>query len=366
MTKQAYKIDWLAFTIPADESDYFGDLQEFLDFCSYNINEFESIEGRNFYNSGFSLSDYVLIYYNNPAKDKIAGSSNTVNIVFTGQGCTDLYLRLDGDWIGLFRLLRRIDARMTRLDLAMDDYEGVLNLKTIAYKLDRGQYRSKKKSFNVIQSVGKNENAKGQTVYIGNPRAKTSRDGNVVYRLYDKRMQYIEERQLLPAIAEECWLRYELMLTRNKAEKAIDEFLRGRTEDQVYKGIVRNLVTFLNPTKGKNGKIAKDLKTWETSSWWADFVEENEEIVFNNAERDADLYTVLMWLRQSVVPTLKNVERIFDYHGVDLYEVLRKEIVLEGYPKKAERLYNNLCRPEEIDFVTAEKERFVKGAYKIM
>ncbi|MGT2912169.1 replication initiation factor domain-containing protein [Streptococcus cameli] len=363
---QAYKIDWLAFTLPATEENYFGDIFEILKTWGYGSIEFETVEGRNFYNSGLTLSGYLTIYFNSPKRDRLNGSSDTVNVIFTGQGCTDLYHHVAGDWVGVFRTLREHEARMTRVDIAMDDYEGLLNLKTIAYKLDRGHYCSRKKAYNVIQSLGKNESARGQTVYIGNPRAKSTRDGNVVYRLYDKRMQYLEERQLLPEEAKDCWLRYELMLTRNKAETAVDKLLAGRTVDQVYKGIVRNMITFVNPTRNRSGELYSDLRNWTISSWWDDFVQENDLIRFNNAERDADLYTLLMWLRKSVVPTLKNLERIFEYHGIDFYDVLAREIEVTDFPKKAERLYNNLTNPDMTEFVENEKERFINDDYEIL
>ncbi len=48
-------------------------------------------------------------------------------------------------------MLLDLKARITRLDLALDDYNAVVNFEKIERKLKSGDYRSSKKSYNVIK-----------------------------------------------------------------------------------------------------------------------------------------------------------------------------------------------------------------------
>ena len=73
------------------------------------------------------------------------------NYVWTCQGCTDLAQKIDSDWNSFFKLLLDLKAKITRLDLALDDYNAVVDFEKIEHKLKSGDYRSSKKSYNVIK-----------------------------------------------------------------------------------------------------------------------------------------------------------------------------------------------------------------------
>ena len=73
------------------------------------------------------------------------------NYVWTCQGCTDLAQKIDSDWNSFFKLLLDLKAKITRLDLALDDYNAVVDFEKIERKLKSGDYRSSKKSYNVIK-----------------------------------------------------------------------------------------------------------------------------------------------------------------------------------------------------------------------
>ena len=48
-------------------------------------------------------------------------------------------------------MLLDLKARITRLDLALDDYNAVVDFEKIERKLKSGDYRSSNKSYNVIK-----------------------------------------------------------------------------------------------------------------------------------------------------------------------------------------------------------------------
>lgn len=62
------------------------------------------------FNAGYSLGGgYVKVYYNDPAKPKQKGASNVHNYIFTGVGASDLYEKIGGGWVNLFRYLKNLE-----------------------------------------------------------------------------------------------------------------------------------------------------------------------------------------------------------------------------------------------------------------
>ena len=71
------------------------------------------------------------------------------------------------------------------------------------------------------------------------------------------------------------------------------------------------------------------------------FQKQMRKIGFENPERDIDLGGLLRWLQVSVMPNIKNLERIGYRFGFDIYKMM-KEFPIDEFSKKQERLYNNL------------------------
>ena len=193
-----YKVDWLAFTLPVNiGADAFIKLKKIMDYLTYDLNDFKGISGRYSYNSGLTLGNYINVFYNDPSKKLNENPQSSVNIIFTGQGCTDLNDKLvqvyDSDnyeliWISFFDFLQSVDAKITRLDLALDDFGGAVDFEVVVNKLNRGEYRSVKKTYNVLRSADQKGRLQGLTIYIGS-NVKTSR-GCYYLRMYDKYAQY--------------------------------------------------------------------------------------------------------------------------------------------------------------------------------
>ena len=97
----------------------------------------------------------------------------------------------------MFKSLISINASITRLDIALDDFVGLLKFPTILSKLNLGHYKSPKKAHNIVRSSDVNRNEKGLTIYIGSSRNSSSK-GNYYCRMYDKKAQYLEKHQQIP------------------------------------------------------------------------------------------------------------------------------------------------------------------------
>lgn len=345
--ENGYKLDWFAFTFEVNDTFNFYNVMHKLNYDV--VEEFEVCPGRFFYNSGLTLGNYVTVLYNDENKDLYVGSSNTVNIIFTGQGCTDLYARNDKDVYSVFDKLKEFRIRPTRIDIAYDDFSKVLDFDVITEKLKSKEYRSSKKSYNIVKTSDALGTQLGETIYIGNPRSNSS-VGNYYVRMYDKKAQYLSKKQILPPVVERSgiWQRYELSFTKRKALEVYQSLLNGDFKgniDKLYKCTFRNAVEFLEHGKSQN------KNRWNVCKWWDDFLKFDEKANFVDHERDADLGRMLDWLTTAIVPNLKILDEALCYFGYDIYHLLDSYELNKGYSKKQIRFKNNTLKmnKEEID-----------------
>lgn len=351
-TQMSYKVDWFAFSVE-NSLDTEGSESGFkiLESLGYEVNDFEEIEGRYFYNSGLTLGRYVNIYYNDYTKQVLKNSSHTRNYVFTGQGCTDLAKRIENDWIHLFKTLVEFGVNVTRLDLAIDDFNQNLDFDKIERKLNKGHYKSRKKSYNVVKEANVNGDIKGYTIYIGARRASSG----YYCRMYDKFAQYKSKMQLPPeqAIETGSWQRYEISYTKKKASMAVEKMISGETMGEVYKGTMRAIVDFLVEDKTQQNKAR-----WKVCDWWEEFLEGATKIKLGNPEMDADIERTLKWFRQSCLPSLQMLNEICKRLDVDFYELLKGMEIVE-FSKKQNRLIEE-CKAMPDEVLALKFNRFVE------
>ena len=106
--------------------------------------------------------------------------------------------------------------------MALDDYDETVRFSDIE-KLNKGHYRSSRKSYNIVKTSDQNGKSLGQTIYIGNARSQNGSRGNVYARFYDKKAQYESKNELFPTevrdhwakTGKEVWQRYEISYSKN-------------------------------------------------------------------------------------------------------------------------------------------------------
>ena len=348
-----YKVDWLSFTIIPDFRGYeYQLIDNILSYLAYNSTDFEEVQGRFFFNSGLTLGNYVNIYFNDNDKPVNANSINKVMFMFTGQGSTDLAKHLakiynsrnwQVIWLKFFRFLKMRNARVTRLDVALDDYHGVLDFDQMERKLKAGEYRSCMKRYNVIRQLDTSGNIKGRSIYVGQSRTKSSKNGNYFVRFYDKYAESKNKSVVMPKEVEDVttgdgthiWQRYEIQFNKGKAQHVVDQILAAGSFAEVYMGVMRNIVEFLSRSKKDVNK-----SRWQMCKWWQDFLQGAQKCKLSDPERDLDLGRLLHWLRVAVVPSLHLLQELGKERGFDIYRLI-DDCRIDDYPKKQKRLLNN-------------------------
>ena len=348
-----YKVDWLAFSLSILADNTSGRDDKLMECLGYDLADFDEIPGRWFYNSGATFRNYVNVFWNDPSKPIHKNSSRTMTVVFTGQGATELAEKWGSRWVDVFQLLAAYGGvNFTRLDLALDDYDGAVDFDKIKQKLADGHYRSSRKTYNIVKTSNSKQSPLGETIYIGNARADNGSRGNVYARFYDKRAQYLAKNQLFPTdvrqywlkTGKEVWQRYEISYSKKYAGAIIQRFLEGEVVDMIFKSTLRNLLEILTPKPGDTNK-----SRWYKTSWWEKFLEYDEAMDFGIAERDVMLGELLEWLRVAVLPSLSLLEEIGSERGFDIYSLLREARKPEERSKKQERLLvNSETIPDEL------------------
>lgn len=357
-----FKIDWFAFTVPETldkkkNEDFF-----LLKKLGYDLNLFDEVAGKNFFNAGYSLGGgYVKVYYNDPTKPKQKGASNVHNYIFTGVGASDLYEKIGGGWVNLFRYLKEFGVSFRRLDIALDDlsYPPRIGFDFVERKLARKEFRSSKRRYNILNDRKTNGKPVGKTVYFGS-RKTTGSNGRTLLRVYQKAFEMVyakkQESSLPPEVVLQSslpnfdgnysWNRWELEITKSKAIAMIDLILELSESVQnpiseAYYSVLRDTIDFLVPTKDKSGRVYKNKAKWKTSPKYLDFLRNAKSAKLEDPDKLYDLSTVMNWIKYSVTPSLQMCDEVFSERlGIDFFDLLR-EFVNQNpseYSKKQERL----------------------------
>lgn len=334
-----YKIDWLSFTFPVEHLDeVFNKIM--VGQFKYSLDDFEKGKPKNFYNTTYTIGNYVNIMYNADINGDImkGNKSATANIVFTGQGMSDVRNRV-GSFMAVLRTVWAIpDVSIARVDIAFDSFykdSEVPHLSLISKKLDLKEYKSPKRSHNIVKEEDSEGNIYGHTCYIGSSRAKSS-EGSYFGRVYSKYHQYLHHKNAqLPELVQKTkhWERWELVFTKKKAHHIVNSLLNEpryhNDINMIFKEMLGVLITFLEPTTTRDGVLQRKTR-WDTCKWWTDFLESDKKYQFTKIDHDADFTGMLHWIANAVAPTINVLTMILDNYGYDFIEILK------AYPHKQE------------------------------
>lgn len=368
-----YKVDWFQAT----ESDVLGELLplsqskfwKFLQKIGYKYDDFEETSPRYFYNSGLTLGRYLNIYYDTENKGINKYSPKNVMFQFTGQGSTDLALKLSDYfktnnfelvWHKFFDIIYKW-LKVTRMDVALDDYNGLLSFDKMERKLKRKEFRSSKQRYQVLKDKKADGSNRGETIYLGT--RKRHQDGYLI-RFYDKYAEYKTKGAILPTEVENIvtgtgthiWQRYEMEFHGKACGNFVEQILQGLTFGYLYKGLMRNAIEFLKVSKSNKNK-----SYWSVVDWWEDFLDGAGKCSVSTPERDIDLGRLLRWIKVAVAPSLHLLDDIGQVKGFDIYEMI-KDCDVGEYAKKQERLKNEtIAMPDKL--LALYLQKFKDGDY---
>ncbi|WP_259346769.1 XRE family transcriptional regulator [Leuconostoc citreum] len=292
------QFDWVSLTFPDLTSKQV--INEVLSIQSDLFLERQT--SQNFYTREMAFAGEKNIYIQdfapikNPETQAIEQKYGTT-LYLTGKG-TRLFekalLEQNMNWRNFFEKARRYRGHLTRLDIAINDKWGLLDMNDLVKAVQEKRFWSKSKSYAVHGNVDD-----GWTVNFGK--------SPLVIRAYDKRKE-----QASKGFDTDIQNRVELELHQDKAEYVIDEWFNQdnkKTLTEISFDILYTYLWFTNqPIEKKLLKADKVRDTIESSvepmPAWSLLTALGHKMKFIRQPKEQSVERIEKWVLTSVVPSL--------------------------------------------------------------
>lgn len=269
----AVSIDWLAFTVPSevDSGHVFG--------VSPLIAWADADRGLMGYSRQRVWGTIRELWAGQPGMGR--------HFEIPGSGCRQLEAAgVVEDWPGFLAYLAQMGAHFSRVDVALDDRAGYLDLAVVEAHLREGLCTTRWRQARTLSKFGIGRSTDGgelgHTVYVG------SAQSDVMVRFYDKAAEKGEK--------DGHWVRCEVQFRDERAESVVS-YIVGAGVGAVV-GVLRGYLEFR--TRG----VDSNKSRWGLASWWASFVGAASRARLEVRKVAPTLDRVYAWLRRQVAPTL--------------------------------------------------------------
>lgn len=262
VTENVFLIDWLTFTAHGCTVD---DVKAMLGMTSTDI----PWENKESFLNGYPLQCFwngIKIsygadderFYKDPSK---ARTDMGICVNLSGTGCRAFESYGHGDWFKLLAELftlrdhgqrekngRLYSYNITRLDLAYDDHNKLLDMLRMERDVRARNYVSKSKYSEIVWSDDQDEDIQGMTIQVGSDKS------DVKIRIYNK----AAER----GFKDRHWIRCELQLRDDRASNAASSLVEHTDIGKTVSGILRTYLTFREPSQDTN------KSRWPVAEYW--------------------------------------------------------------------------------------------------
>lgn len=193
---------------------------------------------------------------------------------------------------------------MKRLDLAINDMAGILDIPALTEKCSREECVSKFRSFKsyrcgeLVKSQEKDKYGMGNTLYIGSLKSE------VYFCIYEKAYeQYVKFD--IPIEETDVKNRFEIRLKNERAYYAVTDLLTYQDAEQTAFSIINQYIRFVDSKEGKRNSECP------TNEDWAYFIgEHRQKLKLTTKPEPYTLERTLNWISRQVAPTWKTIEKI--------------------------------------------------------
>lgn len=278
----AFILDWLTFTIPLNEAS-------FLWIAKHFGNSIPRPAGALGYAQSQGILGSGLVAYSG------ADPERGICVVLPASALSHLSLSVSE----LFLELSSMGGSVSRLDLALDDYEGLLNLDEIERCLSYGEVATRWKHYEVrvgkmtIGSLGVGD---GKTLYLG------SRTSETFARIYDKNKEQAAKNPYFVPL--DHWVRFEIEIKKRRAQQLFTELLSliSSGSDDIggfLAGYIRGLLDFKEISTDDTNK-----SRWPTVAWWDTFLSFSAKLRLTLPRAIDTIERAKRWVTRSLSPML--------------------------------------------------------------
>lgn len=268
---------------------------------------------------------------------------NGVLIELKGKGCRQFERILEAQkrtWCAFIRDVMEKHGVWKRVDIAINDKFGILDIPRLVEKRKKGEYGGYSQAVDIVESGRKSLDARseqnkmemGLTLYLG------SRESDTYFCIYEKDYEQMVKNGVSLAEAN-IKNRFEIRLKDDRAEQAMLDLINHENPSYTAFGIINHYAWFLKPGK-------KDKKKREN-------LDEEWLLFIGNEERDLKLttrpepYTIdrtKKWMIKQVMPSLKMLKEMDEAQGTDFIEKAFQQTKLK---EKHQKLIEQIELPVE-------------------
>ena len=219
-----------------------------------------------------------------------------------GKGCRQFEAYLDGQkrtWYEFFRKCMKEKAVFKRVDLAVNDLVGMLDIPLLISKCHKEECVSVFRSFRAFRSGGlvsrqeQDSAHMGATLYIG------SMQSDLYFCLYEKAYEQLVKNGT-PLEQADIQNRFEIRLKNERADNAVYDLVSNENPEQTAFGIINRYVRFVDKESGKS------REEWPLNPMWETFIGKHRNTLkLTTAPEPYTLERTLNWFSHQVAPTAK-------------------------------------------------------------
>ena len=252
-----------------------------------------------------------------------------VLVELKGRGCRQFenyLLAQERSWYEFFMDALVEGGVMKRLDLAINDKLGILNIPNLTEKCKNEECVSVFRSFKNYRSgelVRKDEKeCMGNTLYIG------SLQSEVYFCIYEKDYEQYKKNNI-PIEDAEVKNRFEIRLKNERAYYAIRDLMYYDNPESTAFKIINRYVRFVD----KEDK--KPRSDWKLNNEWAWFIGENRESMkLTTKPEPYSFRKTLNWISRQVAPTLKMAMKLDEINNTQfINEIITNAELKEKHDK---------------------------------
>ena len=308
--------DELELIVIEDLVKYIG---EFLNFEPSEINKEEYSTNRFRYQ--YTIGNSIILRLSGP---ELLIGYRSCQIELKGQGCREFENKSNKTWNDLFSFfLIRLHGNPTRIDIAIDDYDGThSNITKIKEILDKGNYTTsfRKKYYKLMGCE-----QEGWSLQFG------SHKSTIMLVIYDKLKEQMSKGN---EVNQEFWTRYELRYMKDRAYDVVLNYIEQGEEN--FNKYSYGLLYSMLDLKKENNYSEHNIMQADTISWWKHFlqeVEKSEIVKYKIKSNNIDTYKA--WVLP-IITTYFIVTYLHNGRDFNLTYIKQLEEIL-GYIEKVDK-----------------------------
>lgn len=248
-----------------------------------------------------------------------------------GQGCRQMESYLEAQersWYDFLLDCLVEGGVMKRLDLAINDMAGILNIPELTEKSMNEECVSVFRTFKsyrsgeLVKSREQDKLGMGNTLYIGSLKSE------VYFCIYEKDYeQYVKYG--IPIEDTPVKNRFEIRLKNDRAYYAVKDLLTYQDAERTAFDIINRYIRFADKEENK------ERCDWKTSASWAWFLgSDRGRLKLTTKPEPYTFQRTLHWLNRQVAPTLKMAMKLDKVMGTDYIDTMLEQAKLTEKHKK--------------------------------